>query len=235
MDAIAYGLDYVRLNVGNMSGVDYVARTLPYLDVKARWYHGVLCVDMPGEDLQLVRIFDDLQEVVLHLAFVFPVTRIDVFIDCEGDSIPSIPKPGTCIENYGRTETVYSHHLASRGNHPIFARAYNAQSAGHYDTEATRFECEFKQEMSSAILNSDGWMVDPISVALWHIKDIYGVDIDIPNKVSVELNPPRRKYSHSRERFYKRYGKSIALDIESMGVQGLHKYIMECISNDNES
>lgn len=234
MQAIAYGLDYVRLKVDNQSGVDYVARTLPYLDINPRWYHGVLCVDLPGDALQLVRIFDNLQEVVLHLAFMFPVTRLDVFIDCEGDIIPKLPKPGTCIENDGRIETVYSHHLGSRGNHPVFARAYNAQAAGHYDTEVTRFECEFKQEMSRAILNPDGWQVDPVSVALWHIKDIFKVDISIPDKPPIELNPPKRKYSHGRERFYKRYGKSIMLDIETMGVQGLHKYIMECISNDNK-
>lgn len=234
MDVVAWGLDYVRYKVGNRSGVDHIATRFPYVDIKGRWYHGALCVDLPGSALELIRMFAPLDDEIESMARTFPVTRLDVFIDVEGYHVDDMPQPGTVIKNDGRIETVYSHHLASRGNHPAFARCYDAQAAGHYDVPVTRFECEFKQEISRGILDSEGWNIDPVSVAMWHIHDIFGVEISIPGKRSTEFNPPKRRYSHSRERFYARYGKNILLDLEQMGKQRLYQFIMECISSDNK-
>jgi hypothetical protein len=231
-DIVAYGLDYVRLRVVNQSGLNLVANRLPYLDIKERWFHGTMFADLTGSDLALIRCFESLEHVILEFAYPFVCTRLDVFIDVVGDVVWSVNQPGTVIMNGGKVETVYSHKLNSRGNVKVFARCYNAQAAGHYDYPVTRFEVEFGSDYAPYVLTSDGWKADPVGEALHHIKRIFDVDILIPGHESIEFNPKRDRFQHSRERFYSRYGKGILLDMSDMGQQRLIEFIRECIKDE---
>lgn len=227
--AHAWGLDYVRFRIENKLGLDYVQAHLPYIDVQPRWFHGSQFVDLTGEILETIRMMEDLDKLLLKFAYMFQCKRIDVFIDVQKNWLDQIPTPGTTIANGGNIETVYSHHLKRRGNLPVFARAYDAKAAGHYSDPMTRFEIEFKRPIAGAILNCEGWAVDPVTVAMHHTKDIYGIEIQIPDKRPREFNAPTKRYAHSRERFYARYGKNVLLDFEQMGATQLYTFITNAI------
>jgi len=238
LSAFAWGLDYARFLVINEAGYQFTCRKLPYLDLVKSWYHGQLFVNLTGGDLEQIRMFSDVESVVLDLAYQFQVTRLDVFIDVNGRHLDELPQPGTVIMNGGCIETIYSQHLKNRGDTNAFSRAYDAMAAGHYEQPMTRFECEFKREMSRAIVDSNGWNVDPIRVAQHYIREHYDVQIVIADRTALDFNAPRRKYSHSRERFYRRYGKGILRDMEELGAQGLHQYIFNIrkdIENESEA
>ncbi len=234
-DVIAYGLDYVRYKIFGGADFQHIGSRLSYLELTERYFHGSRFVDLTGKQLEIIRMFEDVNDVVTSLASLFPVTRIDVFIDVQGNVLGDVATEGTLIYNDNRLETVYSQNLKFRGNLGVFCRAYNAQVAGHYDIPATRFECEYKRNQAKAMLNSDGWAVDPISVAQYSIASNFGVNICIPGITGVDFNAPTKRYEHSRTRFYKRYGKNILLDIEKMGVQGLYTFVCECLEEKDES
>jgi len=234
-NVIAYGLDYVRYKVFSNRDVVYIGKKIPYIEIQDRYFHGVRFVDLAGKQLEIIRMLEDVNACVLSLAEVYPVHRVDVFVDVEGDVLDAVTSDGTVIMNAGRVETIYSHHLKRRGNVSVFARAYDAQAAGHYGVSTTRLEVEFKKASARGLLKAGKWLVNPIGAMLHSIKMLLGVSIQIDDIEGVEIDAPRRKYEHSRERFYMRYGQSIARDIESMGVQGLYDFIVKCIRQKEKS
>lgn len=227
---IATGLDYVRYRVFTEHDIVYFQKVLAYLDITERRYHGSMFVDLSGKQIEVVRMFNDVSDVVVGFAKKYVVSRLDVFIDVAGNHLGIIDAKGTVIVNEGRIETIYSHNLKSRGNVPVFCRAYDAKSAGHYPDPVTRFECEFKRESARHILGKEGWKADPIDVALHNVLLHFGVRIQVEGHTAIDMDAPRTEYSHSRERFYTRYGQAIARDIEVMGVQGLYNFILECVA-----
>jgi len=229
VDVIAYGLDYLRFKVEDEQDVYFIASRFEYLDIMPVWHHGSRFMDLTGSMIEVVRMFDDVRTLAQDIAIICPCCRIDVFVDVIGVQVSDFPTSGTAIVNDGIVETQYSHHLGSRGNMPRFCRVYDAQRAGHYDCPVTRFECEFKNDAARAILQNGEWCYNPVECALREFRTMFGVDIKIDGLSSVELDAPKRRYSHNRERFYARYGKNILVDIESMGLQGLHKFILESV------
>lgn len=228
-DVLAYGLDYLRFKVFSERDVISIASRLHYVDINTPWYHGTRFVDITGSQLALIRIVEYPPDVAVELARLYPVHRIDVFIDVSGDYLGDIPTLGTKIYNRNKLETVYSMNLSKRGDAPVFGRAYDARAAGHYDVQATRFEVEYKKQYALRMLTCAGWTSNPIGVALHSIKTMFGVGIDIEDVEPIEFSAPTEKLEHSRERFYSRYGKGIVNDIESMGVERFYRFIMECI------
>lgn len=229
IQAIAWGLDYVRFKVDNTLGLEYLARDLPYLEINRQVLHGTLCVDLTGEAIEVIRMFEPVYEVIERLAYMFQISRLDAFVDLPGSFVDKVAAPGTAIANAGVLETVYSHHLKRRGNVAVFGRCYDACAAGHYDEPMTRIEFEFKHGMPAGMVNTNGWIHSPIDVVLHYCKEVFGVVVDVDGHKPVDFNAPRKRYSHSRERFYARYGKNILLDLEDMGVQGLATFIRESV------
>lgn len=227
---IAFGLDYVRYRVFSDADIEYIARLLPFLELNVRNFHGSRFVDITGKQLEMMRLFCDVNAMVLTIAELLPVNRVDVFVDVGGDLLPDANMPGTVIMNNKRIETLYSCHLKDRGDVPIFARAYDARAAKHYDVQVTRFECEYKREMARSLLGVRGWKVNPVGLALNNIATIFNIDIDIENIRHVDFNAPQRRYEHNRARFYTRYGRNILLDLEAMGTEKLYAFIMECLT-----
>lgn len=234
-DVIAYGIDYVRYRIFSDTDYRYIGTKLPYLELTERFFHGKRFIDLTGKQLEVIRMFENVDDVVLSLAQLFPVTRVDVFVDVLGNVLGDVKTSGTLIYNDHRLETAYSRNLMQRGNLGIFCRAYDAQAAKHYDVPATRFECEYKRNNAKTMLNTTGWGIEPIGAMLNDTQEHFGVGIHIPGHPYVDFNAPTRRYEHNRERFYKRYGKNILLDIETMGAQGLYTYIMECMDEKNET
>lgn len=226
---VAFGLDYVRLMVHNELGVKYIQECLPYADVVGRYYHGELCVDLSGDTLALVRMFDDLDEFVRQWATLFVMSRLDVYIDVGGGFDAAQQMPGTVIMNDGRIETIYSHKLTSRGNVPVFGRVYDALAAGHYPQQVTRYEIELKKHIAKSMVQNGQWTINPVQVALYYVRDLFGVDIKIDNLPAVEFRPHKAKLEHSRERFYKKYGKGILNDIEEHGLIWIRDFIISCL------
>jgi len=231
LTVISYGLDYVRYKVFSDVDVRFIQERLHYLDIEDRRLHGTRCVDLTGSMLATIRMLDDIESVVLSLSTVYPVSRIDCYIDVEGDILSSIKTNGTTISNNNRVETKYSHHLSRRGNLATFARTYDAMVAGHYETPATRFEVEFKRGHARGIIGSDGWKTDIVAVTIAAIRTLFHIDIRIDAHPYVEWRADTQPYAHPRERFYERYGNSILRDISDMGVQGLYQYIVHCLEN----
>jgi hypothetical protein len=227
--AIGWGIDYARFAVVNEAGLEYVMREAPYLDVSARNYHGGLFVDLTGDMLGIVRLFDSVYDVLERLARLFRCTRLDIYVDLEGDWLAHVEKRGTEIHNCGTLETVYSHNLGSRGNVPVFARAYDAMAAGHYAEPVTRFEVELKRQKAAQQLGVDGFVTDPVQLALCHIARLFGLDITIDGLAGTENGGEVKRPEHDRERFYRHYGRAILADMQEMGVQGLQMFIKMCL------
>jgi len=228
-DVVAYGIDYVRYRIWRDADLEHIQRTLPYLDVQQQYYHGYRHVNLTGKCLELIRQFEEVNDVIRSFAWLYPVKRLDVFVDVLGDRLPWVRSNGTKILNAGRVETIYSAHLSKRGNLAVFGRAYDAELAGHYDFPVTRLEIEYKRHLPGALLTPDGWREDPIGVALKHVYDLLGIDVQLDEHNHIDFNAPCRRLEHSRERFYTRYGKGILNDVESMGVQGLVVFVQECV------
>lgn len=233
-DVIAYGLDYVRYKIFSDKDFTYIGTQLPYLELTERNFHGSRFIDLTGKQLEVIRIFEDVNDAVVLLAETFPVTRLDVFVDVAGYVLGDVTTNGTLIFNYSRLETMYSDNLRKRGDLSTFCRVYDAQAAEHYDVPVTRFECEYKRERAKALLGVNGWCVNPVGAMLHSIKVHFGVDIRISGQVGVDFDAPTKKYEHNRARFYKRYGKNIMLDVENMGMQGLYVFITECMEEKSE-
>lgn len=231
---IAYGLDYLRFRIFQEADVEYFARELPYVELADRWFHGSRFIDITGKNLEILRMLDDAQNVVLGFASMYPLHRLDVFVDVLGDALPMVKTQGTMIANGSRIETKYSHHLKRRGNLQAFGRVYDAKAAGHYEIDVTRFEIEYKREAARALLGKTGWKRNPVCVALSSISEFFSVDLAIENLQAVELNAPKRRYSYDRERFYARYGRNIVGDIQEMGVQSFYDYVWNCIQDIKE-
>lgn len=229
-DVIAYGLDYLRFKIFSDNDLVHIGSRLHYVDISQQFYHGERFVDLPGAQLELIRVVERPDCVAQELSLLYPCSRVDVFVDVSGDLLPSLPNLGTTISNGGKVETVYSAHLAKRGDKPVFGRAYDARAAGHYDRPVTRFEIEYKKQYASKLLVAGLWAKNPVGVALGHIKALFGVALWVENVDAVEFRAITKPLSHSRERFYARYGKGILNDVENHGLQGLHRFIMECVS-----
>lgn len=226
----SWGVDYVRIDAGTPETLLAIESAFDYLEMLPCWHHGKRFVDLTGSMLELVRMVDDIESVLSWLAKDHRITRVDFFVDVVGDIVHKASQPGTVIKNYGRDETVYSHYLGKRGNYPVFARAYDAQSAGHYDMPVTRFELEYKQMMCNGLVNHKVGFSDLLpAVTVWHVKEIFGIDIMLPGVVPLELNAPKREYTPNRERFYTRYGKGIMNDIETMGLEQLLVFLYTCV------
>jgi hypothetical protein len=58
---------------------------------------------------------------------------------------------------------------------------------------------------------------------------LLGVNIWIDDIEAIDVDAPRRKFEHNRERFYTRYGKGIDNDIEQMGMQSFRQFVRECV------
>jgi len=234
-DVVAHGIDYVRYRIFSDTDFQYIGSKLPYLELTERFFHGKRFIDLTGKQLEMIRMFEDVDLTITHLASLFPVTRIDVFVDVLGGHLSDARQMGTLIYNVGYLETVYSHNLKNRGNLGVFGRAYDAQKAGHYGEPVTRFEIEYKRNDAKVMLNTNGWGIEPIGAMLNDILEHFGVSIHILGHPHVDFNAPTRRYEHSRERFYKRYGKNILLDIEQMGAQGLYTFVTECLEEKNDT
>lgn len=226
---VAHGLDYLRYKIFSDVDLEYIQRELDYLDVVEKKWHGSRFVDITGKQIEVIRLLGDINEISVALAVMYPLSRIDVFVDITGNVLDKVKSLGTVISNGGRVETIYSDLLTLRGDKAVFARAYDAKAAGHYESETTRFECEFKREHARAMLGSDGWTVNPVGVALRAFKVLFGIDIWVDDIQPIDFDAPRRQYEHDRERFYMRYGKGIQNDIEKMGLQGFALYVRECV------
>lgn len=232
---IAYGIDYLRVKVFGHLDIEHIRKMLPYLDIDIRSFHGGKFVDLTGKQLEMVRSFDSVEDVVRSLLEIFPIHRLDAYVDIGGDWVSWLPRNGTVIMNDGLIETVYTHNLGSRGDVPIFGRAYDARAARHYNVPSTRFEIEFKRETAKDMVDLvHGFNVNPVRIALYWIGSMFDVAIAIDGLAPVEFKGITKRLAHSRERFYTRYGKNILLDIQKMGVTGLHEFIRECIGDEND-
>lgn len=239
MDVISYGLDYVRFAVDSDADIEFAATQIPYIDVGERWFHGRRFLDLTGTDLSVIRMVEDVTAVLGRFAWLWKVTRLDVYVDVLGNHVDEVAKQqsvGTVIMNNKQFETVYSDHLKARGRRAQFGRCYNATLAGHYqDIAATRFEIEYKRQAARAILNEDGFCLSPIACALKSIDDMFGVSIKIPDVEAVELDAPTERVSHPRERFYARYGRGIIDDIECLGLSAFVTFVLEASSRNMQS
>ncbi|MEE8599282.1 MAG: hypothetical protein V3S69_07250, partial [Dehalococcoidales bacterium] len=195
MTVIAHGLDYARFKLFGVLDENFVRQRFAYIDVYIRMFHGSRFLDLTGKQLELIRMFEDVDVAVREMAHIYPVNRIDVFVDVEGAHLGDVEQRGTVISNAGTIETIYSHHLKTRGDRPSFGRAYDARAAGHYLVDVTRYEVEYKREHARALLGSDGWKVDPLGVTVRCIKAMFGVDVGIEGVKGVDLNAPQRRMS----------------------------------------
>ena len=229
MNIASYHLDYLRFAIHNDNDFNYVSRRLDYLAVGNMWFHGARFVDITGSQLELMRMVESVFDAASELSVLYDCTRIDVAIDVEGNVLADIAHPGTVIMNDGRVETVYSIRLNSRGDVPVFARAYDARVAGHYKRDVTRFEVEYKGSAARRLLAAGVWRFNPFETAIYNLAAIYGYRIEVQGLDSVEFNPPSRKISHCRERWYGRIGKRIVREIENMGAGAWYEWVLECI------
>lgn len=227
---IAYGVDYCRfVDVGNL-GIQWFQHRFEYLDLVGRYYHGQLCVNISGAQLEVMRLVERVDLALEECALSFQVSRLDVFVDVAGVDLDKVAKTGTVIMNDGRIETIYSANLSTRGDHTAFSRVYDACAAGHYeDSGIWRIETELKREKARAILNAEGWQINPVRVLLHYAMLHFGVEIFIDDLTACDVNAPGRRIESSRERFYLRYGKGILRDIESMGKDTFYEYILQCV------
>lgn len=226
----AWGIDYVRYKVFNSLGVRHISERLSYIEINERHWHGGRFVDIAGKQLEIIRLFESVDAVLCELAHLYPVRRVDVFIDVVGRHLDAIKPQGTVISNNGRVETIYSHHLKKRGDCAAFGRVYDAKAAQHYVAEMTRFEIEYKREHASALLGTDGWRTCPIGATLRNIKALFNVDIEIAGITAVDIHAPQRRLAHTREKFYARYGRNILIDLEEMGIETLYAFIMNALT-----
>lgn len=232
---VSYGIDYVRFKCESEDDFLYIANSLEYVPVMRTSFHGGTFVDISGKMLETIRTVESVPDMVADMCQLVKLSRLDVYIDVVGDILPECKTPGTEIRNDGKTETIYSHKLTSRGNVPVFGRAYDAQAAKHYDFPVTRFEIEFKNPLVVTMCNPDeGWAVNPIDVALWHIMDIYGANITIQGRTAIEFNPPKRRLAPDRERFYSKYGKGILHDIETWGTEQFLQFLFTVVRLDDK-
>lgn len=226
---VQHSLDYVRFKIFSDVDVGWLSTLLSYVDVQAVWYHGTRFVNLSGDDLALMRTFTDVASELATISYALPVSRIDYAVDVYGDWLSVCSRPGTVISNNGRVETIYSDHLSVRGDRTHFARAYDARAAGHYDYPVTRFECEFKRHVAANMLRDGHWHVSPCAAAMYDIKMFFGVEIKIKDVRAVEFNPRREVLEHDRSRFYRRYGRRILEDVESMGVQRWSRWVHDVL------
>lgn len=230
MEVVSYGIDYVRFRVETEQDIMFVETRLSYASLKVCRHHGHRFVDVTGGALELIRMIESVNDVILEIASLLQVYRLDVYIDVVGVALEKIPQPGTVIINGGNVETVYSVNLTSRGDVPVFGRAYDAMAAGHYTEQVTRFEIELKRQAAKGIIDcKHGWRVNPVEVALYWIREFYGIEIPIEGLIECEYSGKTKKLEHDRSRFYRRYGNSILRDLETMGVRTFHKFIVECL------
>lgn len=227
---VSYGIDYVRFKCETEDDFLYIANSLEYVPVMRTSFHGGMFADITGKMLETIRTVESVPNMIADMCQLFKLSRLDVYVDVVGDLLPGCKTPGTEIRNDGRTETIYSHKLTSRGNVPVFARAYDAMEAKHYTFPVTRFEIEFKNPLAVTLCSPDcGWTVNPIDVALWHIEEIYGAKIEIQGRRAIEFNPPKRRLEPSRERFYTKYGKGILHDIETWGLDQFLQFLFTVV------
>lgn len=229
-NVVSHGLDYLRFKVWSDRDILCIAQRVEYVDINTPWFHGERFVDITGEQLSVIRTVENVPSLAAEIAKLYPVNRVDVFVDVLGNLLDKCQKTGTVISNQGRIETIYSAHLAKRGDKPVFARAYDAKTAGHYPMPVTRFEVEYKRHYAAQLLGVQGWVHNPIAVALNHIRLLLGVSIWVDDVDPIEYEAKATRLEHDRERFYARYGKNIARDISEMGVESFYKFVMECIS-----
>lgn len=226
---IAYGIDYARFLVENRNGMQWFGERFDYLEIREAWYHGSLCVDLAGGALEVIRTVERVDLAIEECAKLFQLKRLDIFADLSGINVANVVKPGTVIINDGCVETIYSHRLNQRSRH-VFSRLYDAFKAGHYETKGIwRVETELKREKARAVLNKNGWQVNPIRVLMHYAMLHFGLNLKIGELDACDVNAPSRRIESSRERFYRRYGKNILLDLESMGSDVFHTYIRECM------
>lgn len=223
---VSYGIDYARFRCETEDDYLFISNSIEYIPVIRTHFHGGTFVDLTGKMLETIRTVESVPDLLALIGSMNRLSRLDVYVDVIGDVLSKCKKPGTEIRNDGRTETAYSHKLTSRGNVPVFARAYDAQAAKHYDFPVTRFEVEFKAPLVATFIHCDkGWTVNPVDVALYHIADIFGANITIQGRRALEFNPPKRRLEPSRERFYTKYGKGILHDIETWGIEQFIQFV----------
>ena len=233
---VSYGLDYVRFKVWTDRDVDFIAKQLSCLDIKSVFYHGSRFVDITGKQLAVARVCHDLSADLRVLSEIFPVSRVDFYFDVLDSRLQHIPiRDGRTVISSGyELETVYSHKLASRGDRAVFGRAYDAKKAGHYDFDVTRFEVEYKSYACASLTAESNWLDTCYLVAAEAIEHMFSYRVLVEGCKGLELNASRKRLEHSRERFYTRYGKGIINDVQSMGLQGLYEFMLECCRNRKE-
>lgn len=234
-DIVSHGMDYMRVRAPTVAALEYLARETPYVDIKPVWHHGTRYVDYTGRMLETVRCFDDLSVLAVAFADMFGLGRIDYYVDVAGRHLSDVLyRDGTVIANGNRVETIYSTHLSKRGDVLEFCRAYDAMAAGHYDFDVTRFEIEWKGDAVQTILSQDDWIHSLVEYAVGGFETYLKARVLVPDVSAMELNPARTVLEHSRERFYRRYGKSILSDIEAMGLQKLFEFVQTCVRGSSD-
>lgn len=227
LDIISQHIDYLRFGpLSQNLPWDVVERRFAYLDITKVNYYGKWYCDLTGDSLELARTVEPMEDVLEWCAQAH-WSRLDVAFDVLGIEIAKLPRPGTVICNNNAIETIYSHHLKERGKHDIFQRAYDAAKAGHDVPDGTvRFEVEFKRNYPDAIRDSENRLQRAFQTAACYIDRKWMIRLPVKN--SQEIKPKKRLVSHSRERFYARYGKKIAADLADMGQEAFLQWVIEC-------
>lgn len=227
LQILSQQIDYLRFGPLS-SNLDWqtVERRFDYLDIRKTNYWGKWFVDIAGNDWELIRTIEPINDV-LQWCSQAHWTRLDIAFDVIGIDLETVIQPGTVISNGGNVETLYSCHLRKRGEHDVFIRIYDANKALH-DVEpgVVRCEVEFKGNLPDIIKGKDGNIDEVYALAAMHIARKF--EIYLPIEFRGEIEPRRRVLEHNRERFYRRYGKQILIDVTDMGYQGFTEWLREC-------
>lgn len=224
---IAQQFDWIRF--GPLSA-DLLWRTVEkrfgYVDVRKTNHFGRWYVDLTGDQLEVVRTVESMQ-VVFKWLKQYHWTRLDVAFDLTGVDLDKLACPGSAIVNQGIRQTLYSHKLKARGDHPVFGRVYDAFEAGHdCDPGTIRAEVEFKLHYPDLIRKSPNGVWIAFAIAARYISDRFG--LTIPTIHNQEFHPTARLINHDRERFYARFGKRIVADLIVLGLDDYVTWVLDC-------
>jgi hypothetical protein len=203
-----------------------VEKRFGYIDLHKNNHFGRWYVDLTGDQLEVIRTVEEMNDVFRWLR-PHHWTRLDVAFDLVGVEIPKLLSPGSAIVNDGVIQTLYSHKLTARGDHPVFARVYDAFEAGHdVAPNVVRAEVEFKLHYPDLIRNSPNGVGIAFPIAARYLVSKF--NLAIPLQVNTEWQPTKRLINHDREKFYARFGRRIVLDLVELGFDQYVNWVLDC-------